>query len=232
VPVDVNEMVTQLPRQLDDDYAFNVQIKRHQIHKISYLEGWVNKASVKAWLKYLMQKSLYRNVTIDESFFQPKDVPVLPVDGDVDPEEPLIESISESADDAHGMLLAKQHTPMWSEDKYLSLAPGQKQRPLNIIYEEHAELSFPGIYLGEPRKFKIDRVTPFKMATSVLRRRDRRGVTLEHVLYMVMKIMRLRIADGLNNVRFKNTADRKTHSRRGGRQEILRALRGAKLCVH
>lgn len=87
-PVDVNEMVTQLPPQLNDDHAFNVHIKRHQIHKSSYLEGWVNKAVVKAWLKYLMQKPLYRNVTMDEPFFQPKEVPMLPVDGDVDPDKP------------------------------------------------------------------------------------------------------------------------------------------------
>ena len=61
------------------------------------------------------------------------------------------------------MLLAKQYTLMWSEDKYLSLAPGQKQRPMNIIYDKHAEeLSFPRIYLGEARKFKIHRVTPYR----------------------------------------------------------------------
>jgi len=96
---------------------------------------------------------------------------------------------------------------MWSEDKYLSLAPRHRLRPMNIIYDEHAELSFPGIYLSKPRKFKMDRVTPFMMATGEIRRRDRqRGEPPEHVLYMALK-MRLRIAKGINNVRFKNTAD-------------------------
>jgi hypothetical protein len=31
VPVDVNNMVRQLPRQLDNDYAFNVNIKKNLI---------------------------------------------------------------------------------------------------------------------------------------------------------------------------------------------------------
>jgi hypothetical protein len=35
VPVDVNNMVTTLPRQLDDDYSFNVHLKGNWIHKNS-----------------------------------------------------------------------------------------------------------------------------------------------------------------------------------------------------
>jgi len=44
------------------------------------------------------------------------------------------------------------------------------------------------------------------MATSQIRRRDRRGVTPQRLLYMAMKIVRLRISEGINNVRFRNTA--------------------------
>ncbi|GFV30001.1 hypothetical protein TNCV_3100781 [Trichonephila clavipes] len=39
---------------------------------------------------------------------------------------------------------------------------------------------------------ELDRVTPFMIATSELRCVDRRGVTPQHLLYMAMKIMRLR----------------------------------------
>jgi hypothetical protein len=59
VPVDVNNMVHELPRQLDDDYAFNVHIKRHQIHKWRYLSGYVKKKStVKRWLQYFIDRPL------------------------------------------------------------------------------------------------------------------------------------------------------------------------------
>ena len=58
VPVDVASMVQCLPRALDDDYAFNVNLKKHIIHKSSYLSGYVKKSVVEAWLKYLVEQLL------------------------------------------------------------------------------------------------------------------------------------------------------------------------------
>ena len=60
IPVDVNNMVNQLPRNLDDDYTFNVHIERHLIHKSSYLEGNVKKSTAKDWLTFLCDKTLYK----------------------------------------------------------------------------------------------------------------------------------------------------------------------------
>jgi hypothetical protein len=96
-------------------------------------------------------------------------------------------------------LLAQQHTLLWNEDKYLEIAPGQNNKPLSIIYNKHAkELSFLGMYLGQARTFKINvKVAPFMMATSEIRRKERRGVTSQHILYMAMKILRLRVSEGL-----------------------------------
>jgi hypothetical protein len=95
-------------------------------------------------------------------------------------------------------LLAQQHTLLWNEDKYLKISPGQRNKPLSIIYDEHAEeLSFPSIYLGQARTFKTSvKVTPFMMATSKTRRKGRRRVTPQHIFYMAMKILRLRIIEG------------------------------------
>ncbi|CAD6220905.1 GSCOCG00011595001-RA-CDS [Cotesia congregata] len=45
--------------------------------------------------------------------------------------------------------------------------------------------------------------TPFAIATSELRRSDRRGVTPHHLLYLAMKIMRLRVRDSLT-IAFKH----------------------------
>jgi hypothetical protein len=46
VPVDVNNMATLLPRELDDDFSFNVHIKRNLIHKSTYLGGIVKKKTL------------------------------------------------------------------------------------------------------------------------------------------------------------------------------------------
>lgn len=60
-------------------------------------------------------------------------------------------------------------------------------------------LSFPTTYLGRPRVKSNVRVTPFMMATSELRRRGRRGVKPQHLIYMAMKILRLRVTEGLHS---------------------------------
>lgn len=44
------------------------------------------------------------------------------------------------------------------------------------------------------------------MATSELRRKDRRGVTPQHLLYLAMKILRIRVRDSLM-VAFKHTGN-------------------------
>jgi hypothetical protein len=62
----------------------------------------------------------------------------------------------------------------------LEISPGQNNKPRSIIYNEHAEeLSFLSIYLGQARTCKTNvKVTPFMMATSEIRHKDRRGLTL------------------------------------------------------
>jgi hypothetical protein len=77
VPVDVNNMVTTLPRQLDNDYSFNVHLKRNLIHKSTYLQGCIEKATLKWWLEHLIQTSLYKhyNIEIDPTFLNVDNIP-------------------------------------------------------------------------------------------------------------------------------------------------------------
>ena len=57
---------------------------------------------------------------------------------------------------AHKLLLAQQHTMLWTEDEELRWAPGMNKQPLSLLYDEQAEeLTFPTIYVGEPQRFKI-----------------------------------------------------------------------------
>ena len=200
IPVNVNNMVNALPRQLDDHRAFKVHIKRHQIHKTPYLAGAIKKADVKEWLQYLLTKPLYQNIKIDDTFFETHH------DKETADDE-IKESIPEAQkDDAHDMLLSKKHTMFWDDDMYLDLAPGMNEKPVSLLWGENAqELSFPSIYLGETRKCK-GAVTLDMIASSEIRRRDRRVVKPEHVLYMEMKIMRIRLHEGLH-LTFPNQGD-------------------------
>ncbi|GFX50528.1 ATP-dependent DNA helicase [Trichonephila clavipes] len=178
-------MVNRLPRNVDDDYCVNVYIKRRKIHRTSYLMGLVTKRTIKAWLQYLVPTPLYRmyDVTIDDSFFN------LNQSISQVPQEEISENIN-----IEDSLTAQQQTLLWNEEKCLRITPGEANVPRSLLFDEHSEeLSFPTIHLGHFRNFREGvRVTPFMIATSELRRVDRRGVTPQHLFYMAMKIMQLR----------------------------------------
>jgi hypothetical protein len=113
VPVDVNNMVTTPPSQLDDDYSFNVHLKRNLIHESTYLQGCIKEATVKPWLEHLIQTS-----------------PVQTLQQNVDnvPEDTYeLDEINQHSSDTE-CLLAQQHTLLWNEDKYLEIAPGQNNK--------------------------------------------------------------------------------------------------------
>ncbi|CAH1119807.1 unnamed protein product [Phaedon cochleariae] len=194
VPVEINTMINALPRYVDDDHCINVHIKRKKIHKPSFLHGVVNKTVIEAWLDYLIETPLYKmyDITINRDSMigtgnDADDMKELALIND----DELMEDIP--IDES---LVAQQQSLMWNEDFYLRIAPE------SLLFDEHAEeLSFPGIYLGHFRNFRDGvTVTPFMMATSELRRVDRRGVTPHHLLYMAMRIMRLRVRDSLKHV--------------------------------
>ncbi|UYV69623.1 hypothetical protein LAZ67_7000006 [Cordylochernes scorpioides] len=198
VPVNVQDMVKCLPRHLEEDDVINVNIKRNLAHRTNYISGYMSKRTVKEWLDVLQNSSLYRlyNIKIDMSRLQP----ALPSDeGLQDDPANRIEAISAEYTPESEVLAARQHTLLWNEEDCLDIAPGHRATPLNIIYDRHAEeLSFPAIYFGEPRRFNMNiSVTPYMMATSEIRRSDRRGATPQKVLYDAMKILRLRMVDGI-----------------------------------
>jgi hypothetical protein len=72
IPVDGNNMVMTLPKQLDDDYSFNVHLKRNLIHESTYWQGYIKKATVKRWLEHLIQTRPYKryNIEIDPAFLK------------------------------------------------------------------------------------------------------------------------------------------------------------------
>lgn len=93
----------------------------------------------------------------------------------------------------------QQQTMLWNE-KILYIAPAQKKKPVSILLDPNAEeLSFPDIYLGYLRIFQPTlNVSWFSMATSEIRRQDRRGASPEHIFYITYKQLRLRVSNELH----------------------------------
>lgn len=212
----------------EEDFCINVHIKKKLIHKTSYLHGLVKMSVIKRWLTYLVQNPLYTHfqIKVDDAWFTTNDKNVIidytdvevssnhdntqahispetaehtpPINPNSVQQHIHIDDFSEHIriDES---LIAQQQTLMWSEDKFLQIAPGENKVPESLLFDNYAEeLSFPAIYLGEFRVFRDEiTVTPFMMATSELRRSDRRGVVPNKLLYTAMKIMRLRVCEGL-----------------------------------
>lgn len=204
VPVDVDSIVRCLPRHLDQDQAFNVNLKRNIIHKSSYLSGYVKKSTIEAWLRYLVEQPLYKhyNITIDWSVFRNS----VNDEDPQDPSEDLIEPLTSNEEPESEVIHALQKTMLFNEAQCLDIAPGQNNSPESLLFDEYAEeLSFPSIYYGVAREIRSDssnpvRSTAFTICKSEIRRKDRRGVTPQHVLYMAMKILRFRVRDSIQNM--------------------------------
>ncbi|KAL3245913.1 hypothetical protein MRX96_058119 [Rhipicephalus microplus] len=88
------------------------------------------------------------------------------------------------------------------------------------------ELAFLTIYMGVPRKIIGPRSTPFAIASSEIRRTDRRGATPEHVLYMAAKVMRYNVAESNMTFRTSETTGSITREQleRGGKKFLEEEL--------
>ncbi|XP_075724105.1 uncharacterized protein LOC142766375 [Rhipicephalus microplus] len=69
VPIQVPTVVRCLPRNIPDDAAMDVHIKRKLVSKSTYKHGLVKRSNMHAWLKHLENTPLYKhlNVHIDWS---------------------------------------------------------------------------------------------------------------------------------------------------------------------
>ncbi|CAF4955944.1 unnamed protein product [Pieris macdunnoughi] len=206
VPVDVQEMIKCLPRQLNEDDVINVNFRQNLAHKSVYISRYMSKSTIKAWLDVLQKSPLYRlyEINVDLSRLNPT-VPLL--DDKQDDLSNRIETISAENTPESEILASRQHTMMWNEEDCLHIAPGHQAKHFDIINDRHAEeLTFPSIYFEEPRRFNMSlSVTHYMMASTEIRRQDRRGATPQKILYVAMKLMRLRMVDRIYNT-FRNVS--------------------------
>ncbi|XP_063984843.1 uncharacterized protein LOC135166507 [Diachasmimorpha longicaudata] len=190
VPTTDDTVVHQLPRNMFHDCCINVQLDEKRIYDSVELMDFVKKSDIQVWLEYLITTPLYTlyNITIDEPFFDDKNFGKTPKTS-VTEEIPIAKSS-----------ISQQQTLLWSVDRDLHEAPSDGNTPHNTFLDDHAEeLSFPEIYCGQIRTFHDGfRATPFSIVSSELRRADRRGVTPQHLLYMAMKIMKMRVSDAIS----------------------------------
>ncbi|KAH7977043.1 hypothetical protein HPB52_023225 [Rhipicephalus sanguineus] len=111
-------------------------------------------------------------------------------------------------------LTLDQHSLVYDEDAVLTIAPGEGKRPVSTLYDTHAEeLSFPQVYLGQARCI-VPEASPisFSIASSEIRRNDRRGALPMRLLYMAMKVLCHRISSQMT-MKYRNNATTRGLSR-------------------
>ncbi|XP_028966971.1 uncharacterized protein LOC114828168 [Galendromus occidentalis] len=165
------------------------------------------------------------NISIDWSVFKS----TFPDTGLEDVSLGAIESMNISDVRESELITAKQQTLMWNEEQCLDIAPGEDRTPESHISDKFAEeLSFPGIYFGVARQINANngaRSSAYTMCMSETRGRDRRGATPQHVLYMAMKILRLRVRDSIQSMyRCLRTTERITREMIENREFVERLI--------
>lgn len=170
---------------------------------------FISRVLLLAWLRYLIPKPLFKHekITVNEDFFNDPRPGVESMEAvqknNDESENPDNDDLEEI--DFENVVLAQQQTLLWNENKYLRIAPRERNVPKSLLFDEFAEeLTFSSIYLGEFRHFRPGfTATPFQISSSEVRRKDSRACRPQHLLYMAMKILRLRVRDSLS-VAFKH----------------------------
>ncbi|GFR22603.1 helitron_like_N domain-containing protein [Trichonephila clavata] len=217
-----------LPR----DAQNNIQnmCSQHNLSVQTYSSFQQNSSAHREFQKDFLENDFGHVCDICDRLWFKKDLKIF-INNDMTPNIQFIRTMVENADLAEIKICStclasinKNRVPplsVYNGFKYSPLPENLRNYPLDLITERlispripfmqirrlrhiHEELSFPQIYLGQFRTFRDGlAVTPFMMATSELRRSDRRGVTPQHLLYLAMKIMRIRIRESLS-IAFKH----------------------------
>ncbi|XP_052133445.1 uncharacterized protein LOC113205714 [Frankliniella occidentalis] len=204
VPTEPDQTVrTVIPLLPEEDQLCVVNIKRKLMHKRAFARSFVRKDNIIQWGRFLEQSTLYREYG---ARFDETRLDVLPGDQDDEercnedgevfygqPDEPDgYKNMQERLGTIQNTVLMEDRVVVPAqpaanranaETDEIDVAPGENKIPESVVRDRRAEeLSFPGIYLGEPRTF-TRHVTRYQAMRSEIRRVDRRGARPAAVLY-------------------------------------------------
>ena len=164
VPVDIQDSVACLPRQVSHSNVIAVQLKRKMAYKSYYLFESVRPKMVWDALHDLKDKTLYRHVDVDQDWYESTMKQIVSMrakqENDVASQQ-VIEREVETAD-AFGSI----DTVVMKNDMIAVIAPGEGRKPLSLLFDPDAEeKAFPHLFGGEPRQ----RVNPLSVYPKVMR---------------------------------------------------------------
>ncbi|XP_047999641.1 uncharacterized protein LOC125236759 [Leguminivora glycinivorella] len=184
VPVLVNNMVSALPRSVNDDNVITVELKRRFCYRHGRKEQ-VRPEFVRRAAQYLVQCELFQEngVALNVSWAgnDPENETRCTCDADAIDEE--------TVDPTEGVELNPGGTETLLDDNQdvIVLAPGEGQRPISLLFDEHLEeLAFIKVHCGVKRDFKIN-LRHSEIIKSEISRQDRRAVRPDYLFTALKK---------------------------------------------
>lgn len=185
VPVDINNMVTVLPRMDSEDDTVLVQLKRRIADQRPYVFNTVRPELVFKAAIYLTNQELYKqqNISVNSNFLQQfQDLLTINNNQEEDVNETTNPETGTAANES-----TEDDDPLHHQDTLLTagflpetgiiLAPGEGKTPISLLNDSDLDaLAFPTVYGGYQRKFKVP-YTESDIAKAEARMHDRRVAT-------------------------------------------------------
>nr|XP_018902432.1 PREDICTED: uncharacterized protein LOC109033998 [Bemisia tabaci] len=223
VPIDLNNVFQKiLPRNFNNLYVILIEFKRCMHHKSNYLFETVRPYKIIEALKYLITTPLYKKhkIEINKEFFE-KYVGESIAQIYVAPDEEIIDCISNEFDSLN--LNAKYTDNDYDQDELnhlnesppdqeflvqdnnsimvsraqITLAPGEKTKPVSTNLENLEFLCHPKIYAGHAYELTV-KLTYHDQSKSEILRYDRRASEPRKVLYMANKYIESQMHSSVN----------------------------------
>lgn len=149
VPSPIDTTTKLLPRLPSDCHLINIHLKRRIVNEHSYIAQQVRPSAVLKCLSVLLKTPLYQDQQICkdetwESFVRLKSL-----------EDCYDNDVLNEIDD-NDLLPSTADTIVISDSQFLGYAPGEGQRPVNLLMFPNAEeLCFPTLFFGEIMAHKM-----------------------------------------------------------------------------
>lgn len=160
IPTEPGETIKQMiPLMPQDDHVYVVNLKRRLIHKRPYCSSFVSKHALIEWGKYLTGTELYKKYGVTFNWEKIAEEPEV----NDDPDDPENQDFDGQAQ--YSVLVPDGDVPEPADHvtDEINVAPGENREPLSVVRDrECEELSFPTVYLGQPRRFR-NRVTRYQV---------------------------------------------------------------------
>ena len=196
VPTPIDTTVNMLPRLPKDCKSINIHLKRKITNEHSYIAQQIDPTKVYRCLLELITQPLYANSNIKKNDKWEMIVRHMAQENCLSSEE----TTNVSNDD---LLPSTADTIVISDSQFLGYAPGEGQRPVNLLmYPNAEELCFPTLFNGnlmahekfDYDKHNVKRQTVAAIIKHQLRHKDRRfAMNSQNLFFKFYKLLLTRV---------------------------------------